>query len=45
MRLVATEREPQALHPLLKQTAILHMQFGSLLVVGWAVALLFGAQV
>lgn len=38
MRLVATEREPQALHPLLKQTAILHMQFGVLLVAGWAAA-------
>jgi 1,4-dihydroxy-2-naphthoate octaprenyltransferase len=45
MRLVATEREPHALHPLLKQTAILHMQFGSLLVVGWAAALLISAQI
>ncbi len=39
-RLAGREREPRALHPLLKQTAILHMQFGSLLVMGWGVALL-----
>jgi 1,4-dihydroxy-2-naphthoate octaprenyltransferase len=38
MRLVATEREPGALHPLLQKTAMLHMQFGVLLVVGWAAA-------
>lgn len=38
MRLVATAPEPQALHPLLKQTAMLHMQFGTLLVAGWAAA-------
>ncbi len=40
MRIVATEREPVALHPVLKQTAILHMQFGLLFVAGWGAALL-----
>jgi 1,4-dihydroxy-2-naphthoate octaprenyltransferase len=39
VRIVATEREPGALHPLLKQTAQLHMQFGSLFVVGWGISL------
>jgi 1,4-dihydroxy-2-naphthoate octaprenyltransferase len=43
MRLAGTEREPKALHPLLRQTAMLHMQFGSLMVAGWAGALLLSA--
>jgi 1,4-dihydroxy-2-naphthoate octaprenyltransferase len=40
MRLAGREREPHALHPLLRKTAMLHMQFGALLVVGWSAALL-----
>ncbi len=38
MRVVAAETEPKELHPVLKQTARLHMQFGLLLVIGWAAA-------
>ncbi len=44
-RIVAAEREPNALQPVLRQTAKLHAQFGALLVVGWAVAWLIGAGV
>lgn len=40
MQRVAREHEPHALQPVLRQTARLHMQFGMLLVVGWALALL-----
>jgi 1,4-dihydroxy-2-naphthoate octaprenyltransferase len=36
MRLAAREHEARSLHPLLQQTAILHLQFGALLVAGWA---------
>lgn len=42
MRIVAAETEPSLLHPVLRQTAKLHMQFGVLLVAGWAVAWLMG---
>jgi 1,4-dihydroxy-2-naphthoate octaprenyltransferase len=38
IRIVARETEPVKLHPVLRQTARLHMQFGILLVAGWAVA-------
>jgi 1,4-dihydroxy-2-naphthoate octaprenyltransferase len=38
MRIVAGETEPKKLHPVLRLTARLHMQFGILLVAGWAVA-------
>jgi 1,4-dihydroxy-2-naphthoate octaprenyltransferase len=38
MRIVAVESEPQALQPVLRQTAKLHMRFGSLLIVGWIAA-------
>jgi 1,4-dihydroxy-2-naphthoate polyprenyltransferase len=36
MRIVASETEPGKLHPVLGQTARLHMQFGILLVAAWA---------
>ncbi|HKP52724.1 MAG TPA: 1,4-dihydroxy-2-naphthoate octaprenyltransferase [Chloroflexia bacterium] len=42
MRTVAAETEPKKLHPVLRQTARLHMQFGLLLVIGWAAAWLVG---
>jgi 1,4-dihydroxy-2-naphthoate octaprenyltransferase len=42
MRIVAAESEPLALQPVLRQTARLHMQFGGLLVAGWATARLVG---
>jgi 1,4-dihydroxy-2-naphthoate polyprenyltransferase len=35
MRIVAVETEPVALQPVLRQTAQLHLRFGSLFVVGW----------
>ncbi len=38
MRIVAAETEPHALQPVLRQTAKLHMRFGSLLVAGWVAA-------
>ncbi|HYP38986.1 MAG TPA: 1,4-dihydroxy-2-naphthoate octaprenyltransferase, partial [Chloroflexia bacterium] len=38
MRIVAGETEPKKLHPVLRLTARLHMQFGILLVAGWAAA-------
>ena len=38
VRIVASETEPKKLHPVLRQTARLHMQFGLLLVAGWVVA-------
>ncbi len=38
VRIVASESEPKALQPVLRQTAQLHMQFGMLLVAGWAAA-------
>lgn len=44
MRIVATETEPKKLHPVLRQTAMLHMQFGILMVVGWAAAWLMAVQ-
>ena len=44
VRIVAAESEPKALQPVLRQTAKLHMQFGSLLVVGWAAAWIVGAM-
>lgn len=42
MRIVGRENEPKKLQPVLRQTAKLHTQFGALLVVGWAVALVVG---
>lgn len=39
IQIVAREREPRALHPVLQQTSRLHMQFGVLLLVGWIAAL------
>jgi 1,4-dihydroxy-2-naphthoate octaprenyltransferase len=44
MRIVAAETEPKKLHPVLRQTARLHMQFGLLLVIGWAAAWLVGVK-
>jgi 1,4-dihydroxy-2-naphthoate octaprenyltransferase len=44
MRIVASETEPKKLHPVLRQTARLHMQFGLLLVIGWAAAWLVGVK-
>ncbi|MDQ6695758.1 MAG: 1,4-dihydroxy-2-naphthoate octaprenyltransferase [Chloroflexota bacterium] len=38
IRIVASETEPAKLHPVLRQTARLHTQFGMLLVIGWAAA-------
>ncbi len=38
IRMVATQREPGALHPLIRDTAKLHAQFGVLMIIGWAVA-------
>lgn len=38
VRIVARESEPKALQPVLRQTAQLHMQFGTLLVAGWTAA-------
>lgn len=35
MRIVASNTEAKALHPVLQQTAKLHMRFGGLLIVGW----------
>jgi 1,4-dihydroxy-2-naphthoate polyprenyltransferase len=40
IRIVSRESEPKKLQPVLRGTARLHMRFGSLLVAGWAVALL-----
>jgi 1,4-dihydroxy-2-naphthoate octaprenyltransferase len=45
MRIVAVESEPHALQPVLRQTAKLHMRFGSLLIVGWIAAWLIGPWV
>jgi 1,4-dihydroxy-2-naphthoate octaprenyltransferase len=42
MRIVAAESEPKKLQPVLRQTAKLHTQFGSLMVAGWAAALILG---
>jgi 1,4-dihydroxy-2-naphthoate octaprenyltransferase len=42
MRIVANNTEAGALHPVLQQTALLHMRFGGLLIVGWIVAMLVG---
>ncbi|MDQ3929035.1 MAG: 1,4-dihydroxy-2-naphthoate octaprenyltransferase [Chloroflexota bacterium] len=41
--LAASESEAKALHPLLRQTARLHMQFGSLLIVGYIAAWFVGS--
>jgi 1,4-dihydroxy-2-naphthoate octaprenyltransferase len=38
IRIVSRETEPVKLHPVLRQTAQLHMQFGILLVAGWIAA-------
>jgi 1,4-dihydroxy-2-naphthoate octaprenyltransferase len=38
IRIVSRETEPVKLHPVLRQTAQLHMQFGILLVAGWVAA-------
>ncbi len=43
MRIVAVETEPHALQPVLRQTAKLHMRFGSLLIFGWVAAWLMGS--
>jgi 1,4-dihydroxy-2-naphthoate octaprenyltransferase len=43
IRLAAQETEAKALHPLLRQTARLHMQFGSLLIVGYIAAWFVGS--
>jgi 1,4-dihydroxy-2-naphthoate octaprenyltransferase len=43
MRIAGSETEPKALQPVLRLTGKLHMQFGMLLVAGWASALLAGA--
>lgn len=38
IHIAATETEPKALQPVLRQTAALHLQFGVLLVTGWVIA-------
>lgn len=38
-RIAASETEPRALQPVLRQTAMLHMRFGILFVIGWVAAL------
>ncbi len=38
LRIVAAESEPERLQPVLRQTARLHMTFGSLLIAGWLAA-------
>ncbi len=43
IRLAAQETEAKALHPLLRQTARLHMQFGGLLIVGYIAAWFVGS--
>jgi 1,4-dihydroxy-2-naphthoate octaprenyltransferase len=43
MQIAARETEPRELQPVLRQTAKLHMQFGTLLVVGWIAALAVSA--
>jgi 1,4-dihydroxy-2-naphthoate octaprenyltransferase len=45
MRIVSVETEPEALQPVLRQTAKLHMRFGSLLIVGWLAAWLMNTFV
>lgn len=45
VRIVAAETEPAALQPVLRQTARLHMRFGSLLIIGWLAAWLLGSLV
>lgn len=42
MKIVAAEREPHSLQPVLRQTAKLHTRFGALLIIGWAAAALLG---
>jgi 1,4-dihydroxy-2-naphthoate octaprenyltransferase len=44
MRIAATETEPRALQPVLRQTARLHLQFGVLLVAGWITAIAIGMR-
>jgi 1,4-dihydroxy-2-naphthoate octaprenyltransferase len=39
MQIAATEVEAAKLHPVLRQTAVLHMRFGILYVIGWVIAL------
>lgn len=43
IRIVASESEARALHPILRLTARLHMQFGSLLIVGYVAAWLWSS--
>jgi 1,4-dihydroxy-2-naphthoate octaprenyltransferase len=42
MRIVANNTEAPALHPVLQQTAKLHMRFGGLLIAGWIGAMVLG---
>lgn len=39
MQIAARETDPAALHPVLRQSAVLHMRFGLLYVLGWVIAL------
>jgi 1,4-dihydroxy-2-naphthoate octaprenyltransferase len=39
MQIAGRETDPAALHPVLRQSAVLHMRFGLLYVLGWVVAL------
>jgi 1,4-dihydroxy-2-naphthoate octaprenyltransferase len=39
MQIAGRETDPAALHPVLRQSAVLHMRFGLLYVLGWVIAL------
>jgi hypothetical protein len=39
MRTAATEEAAEKLHPVLRGSAVLHMRFGMLYVIGWVIAL------
>jgi 1,4-dihydroxy-2-naphthoate octaprenyltransferase len=39
MQTAAREEDPALLHPVLRNTAVLHMRFGLLYVIGWVIAL------
>ncbi len=39
MKIAGRETDPAALHPVLRQSAVLHMRFGLLYVLGWVIAL------
>ena len=39
MQIASRETDPAALHPVLRQSAVLHMRFGLLYVLGWVLAL------